>query len=51
MQEVTGSSSVSPTIKNNGLRKFTRNPFFFGAHMTPKNRPTFQVEGGAFLQD
>ena len=33
MQEVTGSSPVSPTIKNNGLRKFMRNPFSFGAHL------------------
>ena len=32
MQEVTGSSPVSPTIKNNGLRKFTRNPFSFDTH-------------------
>ena len=33
MQEVTGSSPVSPTIKNNGLRKFMRNPFSFDAHL------------------
>ena len=33
MQEVTGSSPVSPTIKNNGLRIILRNPFSFGAHL------------------
>ena len=33
MQEVTGSSPVSPTIKNNGLRKLSRSPFSFGVHL------------------
>ncbi len=43
MQEVTGSSPVSPTIRNKGLREFARDLFFAGdIWVTSKRLETYE---------